>query len=77
MSDSARPVTAGDLQAFAKKLRLKVYYDVGDTDLGDSDHERATRQGRTTALIEVADAVDEITQLDSTLTQGDLGFPPR
>lgn len=71
MSDSAQLITASDLQALAKRLRLKVYYDVGNTDA--SDQESAIRQGRSTALTEIADTIDEITQLDSTLTQEDLG----
>lgn len=70
MSDLAKPITAGDLHALAKRLRLKSYYDVGSTE--ESEREAAIRQGRSTAMTEVADAIDETTQHDSALTQEDL-----
>lgn len=56
----------------AKKLRLKAYYDVGDTDMGDDDHTSAIREGRSSALITFAECVDETFGFDSTLTQDDL-----
>jgi hypothetical protein len=70
--DAVRIVTADNMFALAKKLRLKAYYDTGDPE-GDSDHEAAVRGGRSSALIEFADAIDETMQFDSTLTQDDLG----
>lgn len=65
------PVTVGELRALAKNLRLKSYYDVGDP---ESESERAAgiREGRSTALVEVADSIDMALGIDSALTQEDL-----
>ena len=77
MSDPARVITVEDLRSLAKRLRLRAYYDVGTSLCGDGEdddrlREAAVRQGRASALAEVADVIDEVTDLDSTLTQADL-----
>lgn len=73
MSDTpSRVITADDMLKVAKRLRLKAYYDTGDPE-GDSEHDAAVRSGRSSALIEVADALDETLAIDSALTQDDLG----
>jgi hypothetical protein len=59
------------MSAFAKKLRLKAYYDIGDPE-GESDHDAAVRGARSSALIEVAEAVDETLQINTELTPEDL-----
>lgn len=77
MSGPARVVTVEDLRSLAKRLRLRAYYDAGTSLCGDGEdddrlREAAVRQGRASALAEVADVIDEVTDLDSTLTQADL-----
>lgn len=56
----------------AKRLRLKAYYDVGDTDSEEDVRAAATREGRTSALITFAECIDETFAFDSTLTKDDL-----
>lgn len=65
------PVTVADVFLIAKKLRLKAYYDTGDPE-GDTAYDAAVRGARTSTLIEVADVIDEVLQIDSALTQEDL-----
>lgn len=69
-----RPVTVADMMKLAKKLRLKMYYDVGDVGdvYGDDGHSAAVREGHSSALTTVAESIDDTFQFDSSLTQDDL-----
>jgi hypothetical protein len=69
---SATTITVDQMLTLAKKLRLKAYYDFGDPD-GDSDRASTVREARSSALIEVADAIDEVFEINSQLTPEDLG----
>lgn len=71
MSDSQRAVTVEEMSALAKKLRLKAYYDVGDPE-GEGGHDAAVRGARSSALIEVAETIDETLQINTELTPEDL-----
>jgi hypothetical protein len=66
-----QPVTVGEMRAFAKSLRLKAYYDVGDAE-GESERAATVREARSSTLVEVAEAVDLALGIDTELTQEDL-----
>lgn len=56
----------------AKKLRLKAYYDTGDPEGNDDVQTAAAREGRTSALLTFAEAIDETFEVNSELTPNDL-----
>lgn len=65
------PVTVGEMRALAKNLRLKAYYDVGDSE-DEGDRASTLREARSSALTEVADAIDQALAISTELTPEDL-----
>lgn len=66
-----RAVTVDDMLQYAKRLRIKVYYDVGGPD--ESERESTERAARCAALLTMAESLDETFGFTSELTQADLG----